>query len=113
MTGLIFSEWLKEFNKQMKLKGRKVLLLLDNAPSHIVPRSEDEDDAAPHCLSNVEIHFLPPATTSHMQPMDAGVIQAFKCHYRRQQVQHIVDAIDANRPPHVALNDAIRFAKHA
>lgn len=113
MTGLIFSEWLNDFNKKMKIQGRKVLLLLDNAPSHTVPQVEDRENATTLGLSNVEIHFLPPATTSHIQPMDAGVIQAFKCHYRRQQVQHIVDAIDGNRPPQVTLNNAIRFAKYA
>ncbi|KAI0992064.1 hypothetical protein K3495_g16122, partial [Podosphaera aphanis] len=47
---------------------RHVLLLLDNAPSHIPNGLE---------LSNVEIQFLPPNTTSRMQPMDAGAVDKF------------------------------------
>ena len=33
MTGGIFANWLKAFN--LKMSGRKVLLLLDNATSHV------------------------------------------------------------------------------
>jgi len=36
MTTLIFQDWLKSFNNNMASQNRKVLLLLDNAPSHIV-----------------------------------------------------------------------------
>jgi hypothetical protein len=50
---------LKSFNSKMKNQKRKVLLIMDNAPSHSVPN-----------LSNVEIHFLPPTTTSHLQSLD-------------------------------------------
>ena len=97
MTSLIFTDWIKSFNRSMKLQNRKVLLLLDNAPSHIVPSTD---------LSNVEVHFLPPNTTSHIQPMDAGIINAFKAHYRRRQVNHLIDAFEAGQKADVALNDA-------
>ena len=77
MTGGIFANWLKAFN--LKMSGRKVLLLLDNATSHVNLE-----------LSNVHIHFLPPNTTSHLQPMDAGIIRNFKLKYKAQFVQCIV-----------------------
>jgi hypothetical protein len=109
MTGLIFNDWLEKFNSKMKARNRKVLLLLDNAPSHITP--ENEDGNMP--FSNVTVHFLPPATTSHLQPMDAGIIQNMKVHYRRLQIQYLVDNIDAGKPPHLLLSDAIKFAKAA
>ena len=80
MTSLLFEGWLHDFNKSMRLKKRKVLLLLDNAPCHKIP-----DD-----IRNVEVHFLPPTTTSHLQPLDAGIIQSFKSKYRRHQLSHIV-----------------------
>ena len=41
MTGLIFSDWLEKFNSKMNARNRKILLLLDNAPSHITPENED------------------------------------------------------------------------
>ena len=71
----IFQEWLREFDRQIAQKhgGQRVLLLLDNCTSHKV-----ENLALPH----VEIHFLPPNTTSKIQPIDAGIIISFKKHYR-------------------------------
>ena len=29
-------------------------------------------------LTNVTVHFLPPNTTAHLQPCDAGIINSFK-----------------------------------
>ena len=45
--------------------------------------------------------------------MDAGVIQAFKLYYRRQQVAHLIDAIDSNQSTKLHVSDAIRYAKRA
>ncbi|CAG8475486.1 605_t:CDS:2, partial [Diversispora eburnea] len=42
-----------------------VLLLLDNCESHKIEGLD---------LSHVDVHFLPPNTTSRMLPMDAGII---------------------------------------
>jgi hypothetical protein len=54
----------------------RVLLLIDNAPGH------PENLMFDHL--NVEILFLPPNTTSLLQPLDQGVIAAFKtCYVRR------------------------------
>uniref|UniRef100_A0A8C7ZD10 HTH CENPB-type domain-containing protein n=1 Tax=Oryzias sinensis TaxID=183150 RepID=A0A8C7ZD10_9TELE len=61
----------------------KVLLLVDNAGGHA-------DDLAFHC---VQIEFLPPNTTSLIQPMDQGIIHAFKALYTRNTLQHLVDTI--------------------
>jgi hypothetical protein len=57
-----FSDWLRKFD--LKISGRKVLLLLDNASSHYV---------AYQCR-HVKIHFLPPNMTSNVQPLDAGEV---------------------------------------
>ena len=64
----------------MKKKDRNILLFLDNAPCHIINQS----------LSNIKLVFFPPNTTSKCQPMDQGVIRAFKCHYRQKLVKHII-----------------------
>ena len=97
----ILQEFLVSFNRRMVREKRSVLLLMDNAPSHIFPDN----------LTNVRCEFLPPSTTSHLQPMDAGIINAYKAHYRGYLVRFIVDAIDGGRPTRVEISDAIRWTK--
>ncbi|KAH9086319.1 hypothetical protein LEN26_020242 [Aphanomyces euteiches] len=80
MTAVVFTDWLKSFN--LKMCGRKVLLLVDNAPTHV-----DLE------LSNVLVKFLPPNTTAYIQPMDAGIIRNFKLKYKTHFVQWLLDQL--------------------
>lgn len=83
MTGQIFESWLKKVNQQMRVQNRKILLFMDNCGAH------------PHLtLSNVKLVFFPPNTTSRLQPMDAGVIQALKVHYRKKLLRHVLMLMD-------------------
>ena len=79
----VFQNWLEEFNSVVvqKYKGQRVLLLLDNCPSHKI------DGLA---FSHVDVLFLPPNTTSKLQPMDAGIIMSFKRHYRHHHVKYVL-----------------------
>ena len=63
-------------------QNRKITLTIDNAPSHIF-----EEDK----LTNVKVAFLPPNMTSHIQPLDAGIIRSFKAHYRRLYILRVLD----------------------
>ena len=65
---------------------RKICLTVDNAPSHIFNASK---------LTNVEVMFLDPNMTSHIQPMDAGIIWAFKAHYRRLFILQALQRFDS------------------
>ena len=46
-------------------------------------------------LSNVKVYFLPPNTTSHLQPLDAGVVKSFKSHYRRSFLKWTLAQIES------------------
>ncbi|XP_066941391.1 tigger transposable element-derived protein 1-like [Macrobrachium rosenbergii] len=63
----------------------KVLLIMNNAGGHPTDLSHD----------GVQIEFLPANTTSLMQPMDQGMIRAFKALYTCNALQHLVNAMDA------------------
>ncbi|XP_003741333.1 tigger transposable element-derived protein 6-like [Galendromus occidentalis] len=73
MTGAIFEKWLDKFNARMQSLGGKVLMLVDNAPCPCHIRRS---------MSNVHLLFLPPNMTSKLQPLEQGIIQAFKLQYR-------------------------------
>jgi hypothetical protein len=70
----LFQDWLWNFDRQVgqKYRGQRVLLLLDNYSSHKIEGLN---------LINVDVQFLPPNTTSKIQPMDSEIIMSFKKHY--------------------------------
>ncbi|KAL4126495.1 hypothetical protein QTP88_010717 [Uroleucon formosanum] len=59
MTGDIFSDWLKEWDKQLAKEKRHILLTVDNYPAH--PPAQTEF---------IKLVFLSPNTTSVLQPMN-------------------------------------------
>ncbi|KAH9106202.1 hypothetical protein AeMF1_018118 [Aphanomyces euteiches] len=80
MTRTVFGNWVQNFNAEMAAENRHVLLLLDNASSH-----QYEGD-----LSNTSIVMLPPNTTSHLQPQDAGVVRSFKAKISKLKAQSTI-----------------------
>ena len=84
ITGYVFLQWIKKVNQVMKSQKRKILLFLDNATSHSNSLK----------LSNVTLRFLPPNTTSKLQPLDLGIIRAFKARYRKHMLKHLIAKID-------------------
>ena len=58
----------------MRRQNRQVLLFIDNARSHLFNNN---------LLRNVHVKFLTPNMTFCIQPLDAGVIKAFKAHYHQ------------------------------
>ncbi|CAF3630394.1 unnamed protein product [Rotaria socialis] len=64
----------------MKKQKSKIILFLDNAPCHPVDIE----------LSNIKLQYFPPNTTPKLQPLDQGIIHAFKTHYRKHLVKHII-----------------------
>jgi hypothetical protein len=105
MTAIIFQERLKTFDKLIRLQSphRKVLLLLDNAGSHNINGLE---------LKNIEIKFLPPNSTSKIQPLDARIIASFKAKYRQKYIRFLLNQIGSNslNQPKLDILGAIRFA---
>lgn len=87
MTGEILVDYLTSFNQKMRAEKRSVLLLLDNAGCHPPEMLQDK-------FSNIKILFVPPNTTSKLQPLDLGIIANFKVHYKRLFLQHVLARID-------------------
>ena len=82
MTGIFFEIFLRRLNIHV---NRKVLLIIDNAPSHIWNESE---------FPNLQILSLPPNTISKLQSLDVEIITSFKRHYRRYQFKHAINLLE-------------------
>jgi len=74
MTATIFGDWLTSWDVLMHREGRKVAFLVDNCSAHKTTTS----------LQNILLHFLPPNTTSVLQPCDMGIIRSMKGYYRHE-----------------------------
>ncbi|XP_064468388.1 tigger transposable element-derived protein 6-like [Ornithodoros turicata] len=104
MTRDLFAEWFAEFDHDMARQKGKVLLVLDNCAAHHVKPS----------LAAVTVLFLPPNATSKIQPLDLGIIHAFKVCYRRRLVQRLLIAIDrptVNIPLRISMFGAVEMIK--
>ena len=82
MTGEILDSVLTRLNR-LSSCSRSIILLMDNAGCH------------PHNLkANIRIVFLPPNTTSQIQPLDLGIIQNFKINYRKLLLRFVLSKND-------------------
>ncbi|CAG8760436.1 17965_t:CDS:2, partial [Acaulospora morrowiae] len=68
-----------------------------NASSHQLAESEIEE------LSNIKLYFLPPNTTSHLQPIDQGIISSFKVHYRKLLCEDRIRAFDEHHKLNIEI----------
>ena len=62
----------------------KVVLLLDNCRAHPPANMLRSDNG------KITVMYMPPNTTSVIQPLDQGIISAFKRHYRTELVKEIL-----------------------
>ena len=76
---VLFEEWVREMDKKFVSEGRKIALEIRNCPAHPQIKS----------LKSIKLFFLPPNTTSQVQPMDQGEIRSLKAQYRKNIVHKI------------------------
>ena len=81
MTGEIFREWLVWFGRHVGT-DRQIVLVLDNFSGHT---------PGDITSTNIQIVFLPPNTTSKLQPCDQGIIHTLKAHTRRATLRSLLD----------------------
>jgi hypothetical protein len=91
MKIVIFEDWLKYFNNEMKIMKNKALLLIDNAGGY------DCSVEFLDSLTYIKVHFLRPNCTSVIQPLDQGIIHAFKNIYRKLIVKFMLLCAEEER----------------
>ena len=96
----IFEESVHKLDQTFRMEGRKIALLIDNCPAH--PSVSN--------LTNVQLVFLPPNTTSVLQPMNQGVIRRLKAHYRGRVIRRLCRALDKTKTlPKVSILQAMKI----
>lgn len=86
MSGEIMECILAKLNNRLSSTNRSILLMMDNAGCH--PENLQTK------FSNIKVCFLPANTTSKLQPLDLGIIQNFKVHYRHLFLRYVLSKID-------------------
>ena len=84
MTAVVFEHWLGKSNERLDRQKHHILLLVDNAPSHITKE-----------YSSVSVQYLPPNTPSKLQPLDQGIIHVCKmkyCSIMTDKLCHLIDS---------------------
>lgn len=103
MTSELFTKLVRNWDNNLKQSGKKILLIVDNCPAH--PRIEG--------LKVIKLCFLPPNCTSVLQPMDQGVINSLKAHYRKLQITETIKNIELKKECGITLLDAILMVSAA
>ncbi|KAL5502222.1 hypothetical protein EMCRGX_G008961 [Ephydatia muelleri] len=96
MRSEVFTDWSKKVNEQFLSQQRNCVMLLDNASSHGVADTllTKVGSLDAFRLSNLLLLFLPPNSTSVVQPLDQGIIAAFKAHYKGKLARYMVQQYD-------------------
>lgn len=103
MKSDVFGKWLSDLDKQMKKKKKKILMFVDNCSAHgDIPT-----------LKNVKVQFLPPNTTSKLQPLDQGIIKNFKVLYRKEVVRQYLRDIEEKNPTTINVLNAMWMTSKA
>lgn len=87
-------EYLRWFDKTMRIQGKKALLLMDNFSAHElgVELLEEANE-----LTNTKVMWLPPNATSIHQPLDQGIIQNWKSYVKKQFVMFMATTFDKGK----------------
>jgi len=89
MTGILYQEFLHDWDSKLRAQGRHILLLQDNFSGHIIPDG----------LTNISVKNFQPNLTSHVQPNNASIIHCFKAHYHSKFIARAIDQYDNGVDP--------------
>ena len=100
----LFEEWVREQDKKFALEGRKVALVIGNCTTHLNIEN----------LKSITLDFLPPNTTSCLQPMDQEVIRSLKCYYCTCIIKTIINVLDNGKQmPSISILEALKMLAHS
>lgn len=105
MTANIFHEFLTDLNLIQRKKGKKGCIIIDNAPVHNIENIAKFD--------MLEIVFLPPNTTSVLQPLDNGIIRSFKSLYKKYLLRSLIEKFEMKEKVKINILECSLLTKNA
>lgn len=106
MTADLFTNWLLQLDAKFGRSKRKVLFIIDNCPAH--PKQVKDK------LKFIKLEYFPPNMTSIVQPMDMGIIQNLKVHYKRRILTTILKVWETKKEDYkITLLDCVREVSRA
>lgn len=103
ITQSLFERYIRKLDRKFARQNRKVIFFVDNCGAH---------GSVPN-LEAIRLEFLPPNTTSVLQPMDQGMIRNIKAHYRARLLSRTVLCLDSGKVYKVDLLAAIHMLADA
>lgn len=103
MNSELFISWVRNLDKKFSREKRHVLLFIDNCPAH--PKIDN--------LRSLKLMFFPPNVTSVLQPMDQGIINSVKVHYRKMLISEKIKCVDKKVDFVVNIKHAIEWINKA
>ena len=97
--------WIMEWDIELQLKNRQIALTLDNFMGHTIQYQP----------KNITLIYFSPGLTSHIQPLDVGIICCFKAHYWHQFYLCAIQQDDAEEEDIYKINllEAMTMAERA
>ncbi|CAK9298334.1 unnamed protein product, partial [Gordionus sp. m RMFG-2023] len=102
MVYSIFEEWLNNLNDTLINDNRNIIIFLNDLFNY----TNNE-------LSNIKLVFIPPTSSSFMQPLDQGIIQNFKVLYRSSFIKRVISDMELDTKHDIDLMDAIYWVSKA
>lgn len=97
ITQYLFDQYMWKLDRKYEQQKSKVLMFVDNCGAHGHISN----------LKAITSKFLPPNTTSVLQPMDQGVIKNLKLHYRSRLLNRVLLRVDSDKSYAVDVLSAI------
>ena len=100
MDSQTLEEWVRKLDQTFRMEERKIELLIKNCLSH--PSVSN--------LTNLQLVFFLPNTTSVLQPHDQAVIRSPKADYRGRVVRRLCIALDKTKTlPKISILEAMKI----
>jgi len=104
MNADLFNEYLNKLEQKLSIQNQNMHMFIDSAGCHpkVYPK-----------LKKLKTHFFPSNCTAKVQPCDLGIINSFKCHYKKLLSSKKIKCAENKVVFNLSLLDSLQMLKKA